>query len=83
MALLCLRPQYKVGRNLVQPPKELRLLDAGQAVTKLNCPSVSLTSVYIGKVIPKCHNVNRFTSNLALTSFELAAVEMSTALSAM
>ena len=29
------------------------------------------------KVIPKCHNVNRFASNLALSSFELGAVEMS------
>ena len=31
----------------------------------------------MGKVIPKCHNVNRFASNLALSSFELGAVEMS------
>ena len=34
-------------------------------------------------VIPKCHNVNRFASNLALSSLGLGAFEMSTALSAM
>ena len=63
--------------------KVMRLLDAGSGSEKANCSSVSLTSVYIGKVIRKCHNVNRFASNLALSSFELAAVDMSTAFSAM
>ena len=61
----------------------MRLLDAGSGSEKANCSSVSLTSVCMGEVIPKCHNVNRFASILALSSFELAAVEVSTALSAM
>ena len=63
--------------------KEVRLLEAGSGSEKANCSGVSLTSVHFNMVIPKCHNVNRFASNLALASFELAAVEMSTALSAM
>ena len=37
----------------------------------------------MGKVMPKCHKVIRFATNLALSNFELGAVEMSTALSAM
>ena len=61
----------------------MRLLDTGSVSEKANWSSVSLTSVYIAKVIPKSHNVNRFASNLAMSSFEFAAVEMSTALSAM
>ena len=63
--------------------KEMRLLDAGSGSERANCSSISLTSVYIGNVIPKCHNVNRFASTLALSSFELSAVEMSRAFSAM
>ena len=62
----------------------MRLLEAGWAGSeKANCSGVSLTSVHFDMVIPKSHKVNRFASDLALSSFELAAVEMSTALSAM
>ena len=63
--------------------KETRSLDAGSGSEKANRWEGSVWSVHIGKVIPKSHNVNRFASDLALYSFELAEVEMSTALSAM
>ena len=37
----------------------MRLLDAGSGTEKANCPSVSLTSVYIGKVIRSEHSSQR------------------------
>ena len=63
--------------------KEMRSLDAGSGSEKANCLRVSLKSVYIGKVMPKSHSVNRFASNLVLLSYKLAAVEMGTVLSPM
>ena len=82
VALSGLRPSYKVCRSLVRPLRTCVCWTRAQAVRKPT-GQVFHSRVYIAKVIPKSHNVNRFASNLALDSFELPAVEMSTAPSAM
>ena len=65
------RPQHRLGRHLSQAPRKCVCWTQPLAARMPIAQAVSLTSVHIGKIIPKSHSVNHAASNLALFSFEL------------